>query len=108
MRSLVQEFEFISPMGGTLIWVPGDTVQDNLRGLSEEAEQKLNTELAQIFNSFTMTLSGFMAEDPDDRSSLLGLYQEVFRSFIIRVARDALVALADSEQDTDDSSEAGE
>lgn len=99
----MQEFEFISPMGGTLIWVPGDTVQQNLIGLTEEQNDRLKTELAPIFNSFIMTLSGFMPDDPDDRSKLLGLYQEVFRSFIFRVARDAIVSLADDDHNSGDS-----
>lgn len=78
----MQEFEFISPKGGTLIWVPGDTVQENLGGLSDEAYDQLKTELTPIFNQFTLLLSGSIVEDSDDRSSLLALYNELFKHFI--------------------------
>jgi len=78
----MQEFEFISPKGGTLIWVPGDTVQENLHGLSDEDYEQLKNELAPIFNQFTLLLGGSIVEDSDDRSSLLALYNELFRHFI--------------------------
>ena len=93
----MREFEFINPKGGRLVWEPGDIVQDNLGNMTEEEIQLLQTELTPIFGQFTLLLSGSIVEDKEDRSRLLGMYDDLFRHFI----KTMLVSLTFGNRDID-------